>query len=366
MIRSRPRLASHLSYLSPPFPLACVNRYKVCDEFDVPSSLPSSKSDGTGFYRTDVLGETLLIFRSPQEITFQGQVESTKMGEIIILNESSLEGDLSLLTKLNFSRLTSLKGLMKYRSIEINRMIFLWHHEHNFVSDSYDPTKVLVEPEWDIPIIPGMEDFVYHGRVQHEIACHIQEIPENGADVAHLDYIHGDFLLSWLRILRHTWSARWDPQHEPTGHIAKLILNQKVSIFGLSIPGTSLDSNIDQVGPGLVQLIFPTPFGRVAVIETITPICHTLQRANNVLYAEKTVPRFMAKGQRHTHTHALTQHGWVRSRFSFSFFVCLKTNAAHEFSLLAFFIVSPLSFCFVSVRVSLFSLSDGSRRSIRA
>jgi hypothetical protein len=109
------------------------------------------------------------------------------------------------------------------------------------------------------------------------------------------EYIHGDFLLSWLRLIRHTWTATWDPSSEPQGHIAKLILNQRVTICGIPVPGTSLDSNIDQVGPALVQLIFPTPFGKVAVIETITPICHTLQRAQNVLYAEKTVPRFLSK-----------------------------------------------------------------------
>ena len=187
--------------------------------------------------------------------------------------------------------------------------------------------------------------FIRSRVVFAQIACHIQEIPENGADVAHLSYIHGAFLLSWLgRLVRHEWSAVWDTQSDrQVSHIAKLVLNQRVAVLGHTVPGTSLDSRIDQVGPALVQLIFPTPFGKVsprlaqlaffacsrilasvhvslfcsfvlpchaacsqvAVIETVTPILHTLQRAQNVLWAEKTVPRWMAK-VRAAHARTLT------------------------------------------------------------
>lgn len=28
------------------------------------------------------------------------------------------------------------------------------------------------------------------GRTEHEVACHVQEIPENGADIAHLGFLH--------------------------------------------------------------------------------------------------------------------------------------------------------------------------------
>lgn len=33
-------------------------------------------------------------------------------------------------------------------------------------------------------------EWEYKGRTEHEINCHIQEIPENGADIAHLNYLH--------------------------------------------------------------------------------------------------------------------------------------------------------------------------------
>lgn len=48
------------------------------------------------------------------------------------------------------------------------------------------------EPDWEIPnvdeIISG--EWKYKGRTEHEINCHIQEVPENGADIAHLNYLH--------------------------------------------------------------------------------------------------------------------------------------------------------------------------------
>lgn len=177
--------------------------------------------------------------------------------------------------------------------------MFVWHHEsdrQSYKDESGVRRLTPLQPaEWEIPLIPGMEGWRFHGGVSHEIACALQEIPENGADVAHLDYVHGDFLLSWLTPLKHTWSANWDPQSEPEGHIAKLKLTQQVSLFGFKLPLTALDSHINQVGPALVHLIFPTPFGKVCVIETVTPVIHTLQRAQNVVWAEPTVPRFFAK-----------------------------------------------------------------------
>lgn len=266
---------------------------------DIPSTFER------GAFRTDALGESLFIFRLPERHPFGKEM---KQGEVVVLVESTLNGvdptrdlDAAVNPKRN-------PRAQRWHSQEINQMIFIWHHDDNHTPEPVSVADSTVDrpsspslatpqqPQWPIPLIAGMENWSYHGRVTHEIACHIQEIPENGADVAHLAYIHGDFLLSWLgRLIRHEWQAVWDPQKEPEGHIAKLVLNQQVSVLGRPVPGTSLDSNIDQCGPALVQLIFPTPFGKVAVIETVTPVLHTLQRAQNVLWAEKTVPRFMAK-----------------------------------------------------------------------
>ena len=64
----------------------------------------------------------------------------------------------------------------------------------------------------------------HRGRVVHYIAAHIEEISENGADVAHLTALHhpgiaagGDpnFAETWLSKLHsHTWTASWQPKSE--------------------------------------------------------------------------------------------------------------------------------------------------------
>lgn len=33
-------------------------------------------------------------------------------------------------------------------------------------------------------------EWIYKGRTEHEIQCHVQDLPENGSDLAHLNYLH--------------------------------------------------------------------------------------------------------------------------------------------------------------------------------
>lgn len=58
--------------------------------------------------------------------------------------------------------------------------IFIWYHAEQ------------TELPWDLPVPMGEIDdtFVYHGHNEFYINCHIQEIPENGADIAHFNAIH--------------------------------------------------------------------------------------------------------------------------------------------------------------------------------
>jgi hypothetical protein len=154
------------------------SRYKVCDELDVPSSYSK------GAFRIDALGETLLVFRVPAVHPFGSQV---KEGEVVVLVESSLNG-VDPLKDLDACGPLANPLAKRWISQEINRMVFVWHHDANHqevpavVDDNSDrpasPTlSVAQPPQWPIPLIRGMENWNYHGRVTHEIACHIQEIP---------------------------------------------------------------------------------------------------------------------------------------------------------------------------------------------
>uniref|UniRef100_A0A914VDT9 Cholesterol 7-desaturase n=1 Tax=Plectus sambesii TaxID=2011161 RepID=A0A914VDT9_9BILA len=64
--------------------------------------------------------------------------------------------------------------------VERNKHIYAWFHCDG------------LPPQWEIPIIPEVEngEWEYKGRTEHELNSHIQETPENGADTAHLHYLH--------------------------------------------------------------------------------------------------------------------------------------------------------------------------------
>lgn len=101
---------------------------------------------------------------------------------------------------------------------------------------------------------------------------------------------------SWLE---HDWAAQWAVDKE-LPHTARV---QVITYFALQIgrclrirlPGSRSVATIRQIGPGLVYETIVTPFGRVIVIETVTPIAPLFQRVHHILFADWTVPRFVAK-----------------------------------------------------------------------
>lgn len=60
---------------------------------------------------------------------------------------------------------------------------------------------------------------------------------------------------------------------------------QSVQFHGWYIPGTRIDVDIVQVGPSMVHLHFSTPFGKVMLIETVTPVQPLLQRITHQVFA---------------------------------------------------------------------------------
>ena len=188
--------------------------------------------------------------------------------------------------------------------IEVCGMILLW----NYVP-SGDGMK-LTEPDtplWKAPFIvdngistkseylpEGGTKYIFHGSSEHQVVAHIQEIPENGPDTAHLNIIHKPFMHSWLPFINHEWSANWTPG-ENEKWLAFMKLKQCMKIHNKVIPGTTIDVSITQIGPGLVELSFLTIFGKVIIVESVTPIAPLLQKIGHVVYAEKKIPRFIAK-----------------------------------------------------------------------
>lgn len=129
------------------------------------------------------------------------------------------------------------------------------------------------EPEWEIPEIPQMTkgEWTYGGRTEHEIMCHCQEIPENGADIAHLNYLHlsgpndgkiphfvpyipllgADIFKFELNntkpMIQHCWTGSWEAGTGDMKHLGTMLLDQYLTFYGMQIPLTASKLKAQQV-----------------------------------------------------------------------------------------------------------------------
>ena len=80
----------------------------------------------------------------------------------------------------------------------MNGSIFVWHNKEN-------------EEPWAIPVVKEVDtgEWMYYGRNEFLVSAHIQDIAENGADVAHLSAVHGPSMMagSDLRTSRTPWAS---------------------------------------------------------------------------------------------------------------------------------------------------------------
>jgi len=171
-----------------------------------------------------------------------------------------------------------------YHLREVNRMLYVW-----FDAEGRDPY-------WEIPVVPQLSDpnsnWVLHGAASHIVACHIQENPENGADVNHLEELHGDFTMKLLRPLgfRHHWTCQWTPGEEDNKHVTTLILSSTLKLKGIKVGPTRVAVSAFQIGPGIVHFSFKTPLGPVFAIQTVTPLEPLLQRVTHYMYSSPWTP----------------------------------------------------------------------------
>jgi hypothetical protein len=91
-----------------------------------------------------------------------------------------------------------------------------------------------------------------------------QEIPENGADVAHLKQLHGPILLSGTDLrymynktwefLKHHWVATWTQRTDPKEkHIGSLNVTHNLELFGSIFPGLEFHVEARQVCYFVIQ-----------------------------------------------------------------------------------------------------------------
>ncbi|KFW93402.1 Cholesterol desaturase daf-36, partial [Phalacrocorax carbo] len=165
-----------------------------------------------------------------------------------------------------------------------------------------------VGPTWAVPEQREIttKEWVFRGQTEHLVDVHIQEIPENAADTAHLAFLHGPTILggSDLRytrsklwdFMKHVWKAEWWPEPEPNEHCSQLLIQHTTTIFKKHFSLMDLTVSARQVGPGLVFLTFEHAFlGHGIILQTVTPLEPLLQNVVHKIYYQKNVPAIIPK-----------------------------------------------------------------------
>jgi len=164
---------------------------------------------------------------------------------------------------------------------ELNGSIHIW----------YDALGRLENIPWNLPDLQEIKDgkFTFHGVFENYVEAHIQEIPENGSDVAHLGVLHVPFALKYFPFISHRWNAVWKAGEAPDDHIAHIKLTQSLLFFGKPIPFTSAESEIRQIGPGVVYITLYSAFGKFYICEHVTPLQPLFQKVNHTVYGPKNI-----------------------------------------------------------------------------
>ncbi|XP_067616247.1 cholesterol 7-desaturase nvd isoform X2 [Eurosta solidaginis] len=171
---------------------------------------------------------------------------------------------------------------------ETNDNIFVWYHSES--------EKI----QWELPVITAIEnkEIVFHGRNEFFVSCHIQDIPENGADMAHFSAVHRACLLTGMEysdqgILakygKHHWQSVWNATALPISHLAELHLKHyfqlipKCRLFHIDVKAT-------QIGPAYVHLrLKSSMFGSMEILQTVTPVEPLMQHVVHRFYAHKAL-----------------------------------------------------------------------------
>uniref|UniRef100_UPI0037E9C0E0 cholesterol 7-desaturase nvd n=1 Tax=Semicossyphus pulcher TaxID=241346 RepID=UPI0037E9C0E0 len=181
-------------------------------------------------------------------------------------------------------------------SCEVNGQILVWYH-----CDGEDP-------QWTVPELQEITkgEWVYRGRTEHFINAHIQEIPENAADIAHLAHLHTPGIVSGVDLrytnsktwefLRHDWKAHWEPEAEPNKHCSKMLVKHAITVFGHHWSLLDVDVVARQVGPGVVFLQFEHSFlGRGVILHCVTPVEPLLQFVSHIVFYQSNIPPIVPK-----------------------------------------------------------------------
>lgn len=195
------------------------------------------------------------------------------------------DGDTGQCTSIPYAeKVPNFIKVKKWPSVEMNSFIFVWYHVEN------------EEPTWhprELEVIKTKR-WTFHGRSEFLIGCHIQDVSENGGDIAHLNAIHSPNLLGghdlrfyqrfYLKFMRHVWTGEWQPSSAET-HVGTMSLSLDTRILNKFSLG-KMDVKVEQVGPAYAELQVRSSWGPMIILQAVTPIEPHLQKVVNRIYAQ--------------------------------------------------------------------------------
>jgi len=184
-------------------------------------------------------------------------------------------------------------SVKKWTSCEVNGFVLVWYHAEG------------EGPSWTPPVHQGISDgWTYRGRTEHIVNAHVQEIPENGGDIAHLATVHTppfftgtdlrnmySPLWSWAK---HIFTGNWQQEPAPNQHVGVTKLHHGFHL-GKALTLVSLDMEARQIGPSLVYMDLDTSIGRALIIQTLLPVEPLIIKVVHTLYGPPSLLQPYAK-----------------------------------------------------------------------
>ena len=152
--------------------------------------------------------------------------------------------------------------------------------------------------------------------------CHVQEIPENGADVRHFDFLHQSILDFMFPFIKFGWSMTSEQANNPNLREKMIHPHPEVNAYKMYLLDTFInDSNLNyvnvislncyvqffgkhqlflfnatgfQMGPSLVYLFLWSPYFQVTFFQTVTPLEKFNQRVMHRIYSTKPIPYWLS------------------------------------------------------------------------
>jgi len=97
--------------------------------------------------------------------------------------------------------------IKKYTVREVQGQILVWYHGKEELREKslYGPLDLNLKSDYNLQ---------FRGESINFVNCHIQDIPDNGADLKHFYYVH-TYIFSWLKWVTFKWSLRWTTASDP-------------------------------------------------------------------------------------------------------------------------------------------------------